>query len=125
MPHVPIAAATLISDETKELIRAHDDSLRANQILFVSVLKAVRDANLPFKEQQKLFTALNGTANKMLDTRWAVGDTLKLLRGLAAPCGAETVLEGCTSTCPISADVQPIQASAPATNAVVNERLAA
>lgn len=104
MPQVAIPAATIVADEAKDLIRAQDDSLLANQILFVSVLKTARDSGLPFKDQQKVYAALHETSTKMLDARWAVGDALKVLRGLAKPCGAEVVMEGCSAPCPISSE---------------------
>lgn len=111
MPHVPIPAATMISDEAKDLVRAHDDSLLANQILFVSVLKTVRESGLPFKDKQKVYTALHDSASKLLDARWAIGDSLKVLRGMAGPCGAEVVLEGCSASCPTGpGGIMPVDA---------------
>ena len=104
MPHVPFPTATLISDEVKDLIRSHDDSLLANQRLFVSVVTAARDSNAAFSDTHKVFAALHATSTKMLDARWAVGDTLKLLRGMAPAFGAQPVLEGCAATCPTGGD---------------------
>lgn len=112
MPHVPLPAAALISDEVKDLIRAQDDSLLANQRLFVSVLTAARDSRAAFSDTHKMFSALHSTASRMLESRWAVGDTLKLMRGMAPTFGAQTVLEGCASTCPINVDGQPVLTSA-------------
>jgi hypothetical protein len=104
MPHVPIPAAAMISDEVKDLIRSHDDSLLANQRLFVSVVTAARDSNAAFSDTHRVFSALHATSTKMLDARWAVGDTLKLLRAMAPSFGARPVLEGCAATCPINSD---------------------
>lgn len=103
MPHVPMSAATIISEEVNALITAQDDALLANQMLFVSIIKTARNARVAFKDEQQMFATLHASSTKMLETRWAIGNSLKMVRNLAVRCGAAEVMEGCSGPCPASA----------------------
>ncbi len=100
MADIPNEAAVVVYDDVCAVIDQADDALLSNATLMVSVMKAARKSTQKFSDKHRLFQSVHEANAKMLESRRAVGDTLKLLRIMAETSGHGPMLEGCAGNCP-------------------------